>query len=55
MIDRIIALLKTRIAFHAEEMARNSKSHYAELAKWRKLEAEYLLERIRQIESETKQ
>ena len=45
----IIALLESRLAHLTREADTNKRSHYAEICKWRKLEAVYILEQIRKL------
>lgn len=47
--ESIIALLEARIAYLAGEVERQPRTGYAQLQRWRKLEAEHLLKQVRKL------
>ncbi len=48
--DAVIALLEQRLAHLNQEEGRQPKSQYAQIMKWRRLECEYLIGRIKELE-----
>lgn len=45
----IVSLLDARVAHLQAEEERNRRSNYADIAKWRRLEAEHLLQKIKEL------